>query len=307
MYKQIRPKLSPCARRYLAALVDPWRNHGEACVPDNITVPSKKYKFRARGTFHIGAAGVGFIVLQPFVASNDRVIAYYSTTAYPSATINTTDSEANVVSWNSPYEEDAFNPMLFRLVGCAVRVRYSGSEYYRSGRVVLWNYPSKSQPFATDTTIPSMLSNPNSNTAPANRAWHSVHYAPYYPTDIDYRETSSVEQRLAIAVDGSEPGQPFEFDIMGSYEFIGPSATEYTDSHADPVGMGVVNQSVTPEMVSIKSSSQQYSTYLSKSLQLLMDSVSGVTNYASDLVDKYPGGSSKLIADATQYYLKQEL
>ena len=68
--------------------MNPWDMDRPPCIPDLITLPSYKFGARARGTFQIGTAGVGFVAISPYtgVARTASGLSgfhvYYTSSAY---------------------------------------------------------------------------------------------------------------------------------------------------------------------------------------------------------------------------------
>jgi len=157
--------LSPCAKLYAKALVNPFGNFdGLPCIPDLIATPSFKFAARATGIMTIGTTQVGFITINPFAmvtsakqkvpgpvgaGSNLFQPAVYATTAaYNKAGVfipqsNLATDPAGWISSSSDSPFDSIDVKLkIRLVGCGVKTRYMGKELDRAGRVILYSEPS---------------------------------------------------------------------------------------------------------------------------------------------------------------------
>lgn len=309
-YVPVMPKfgLSSCARLYLHALTNPFVPLSTAempCIPDLVTLPSHKIYTLARGTMTIGTDGLGFVLVDPFTMISNTAASIGAITSYP--VLYTTGTYANnSINWhpiggvlpagllgalpNSPYTA-ATAPLStgqVRLVGCGLRVRYSGNELYRGGTVTL--YRSQGNLNVTNTaTIPTLLQSPLSAMAPVNRGWHSVTYLPDESTELEYhgygqywdvtQGAAASHHSLLIAVQtplvpNANVQQTFDFEVAAYFELIG-SNLSLTSSHADPVGIGAIRSVVSTAKLSTQSPEVQEKSFMSQIMSGAWENISG--------------------------------
>jgi len=157
--------LSPCARLWAKALVNPFGNFEMMpCIPDLISTPSFKFAARAQGIFKVGTNGTGFICVNPFSmvsSAKQKVppldatpenlyapscVGTSATYPYLGVQIPQMNNDSDPTSWisagsDSPIEDFDLKYKA-RLVGAGVKVAYVGKMLDRAGRVILYAEPS---------------------------------------------------------------------------------------------------------------------------------------------------------------------
>lgn len=308
--------LSPCARKYCAARTDPWSELAkEACIPDNLLLPSQKVSTRARGFFATGTNNVGWIVMDPWAmlvkdpglgitTSGFPIMAtnaLYSDTSY-SWTVAGSALTPGVVTFgsDSPYANGIFLPAppavppTFRLVGAGIRVRYTGTAFNRGGRITAYRDPFNGDlqhfPSGFTPTSATFLLTREAVTDVVSADWHHVSYGiadqdnltynfyhPRYDNSVSFAfATSALHRNLILYVD-APPGVPlqFEFDAISHFEVNGQGLAT-TPSHADPIGNAAVSTALTQEPISTKTPAQNYASVINKAMSALAYSASGV-------------------------------
>lgn len=244
--------LSDCTRDYASALMNPWDMESPPCIPDLITLPSYKFGARARGTFQIGTAGVGFVAISPYAGVARQTSfplsifhVYYTSSAYSLATFTDVGGTTGLGA--------AFNdtPLLldnlsrkgfqFRTVGCGVKCKYMGSEISRSGRIVEYRQPNN-QAITVGSTAQDLLNNREANTAANDRKEHYVQFRPANQADLYYQDQLLFSNpTMLLLVEGGTPGQSFEYDAVWWFECTGQLLPSLSRSHSDPIGTAAVH------------------------------------------------------------------
>lgn len=240
--------MSECSKLYVHALLDPWDVPSPPCVPDNITLPSYKFAARGRYTLTVGAAGLGFATVDPYLFGTQFPAARFSGPGYQSAVVDISANFFVEAPSDSPYPLDSFDPktktaLSLRVVGFGLRARYTGSEMSRSGQIVAFREPVNSI-ITSPAPVDVFLANREAVTVPSDRKWHSAVWRPATPRDLAYEDNFSLftqfEPSILLVVSGAVPGTSFEIDAVGWYEVIGNTLPHLSRSHSDPLGMSVV-------------------------------------------------------------------
>jgi hypothetical protein len=300
--------LSQCAKNYLHALINPYVAPKELpCVPDFIALPSYKLQTVIRGTMTVGVDGVGFVVYNPFTAVNSNNTIITSSTNYPLlytgptyalnyynvlVTSGTLPTGVFGAGSNSPLSDTAppLNLASVRLVGGAVRIRYSGTEFYRGGTVV--SYRAQDAVNIPDgATTANLLISPLCIQESASRRWHSVNWIPSRATDLAYQPfafydpNQSSPQSYVLLIMVNSPGsttasQTFDFEAVSYYEVIGNNL-QLTPSHNDPVGYGAVQTAVATPRISEQTPESHEKSILTQIVNGASDGISQVAYNAS--------------------------
>lgn len=249
-----RVVLSPCAEGYFSALYRPFDFGQPTCLPDMHAVPSHKVVCRARGSFAVGTGGVGWIYVNPQAKCSNSIICYYTPTGYAGTTSLSwaAAGASNTQNTMSPYgpSDLSQNETRTRVVACALRIRYTGTELNRGGNILMVRDPDNglldSRAYAT------LLSEiPGLHTSIVNRQWNVVIWEPTDPGDYDYginseansTSSSSGYRNMGAYVTGTA-GNTFEWDIIQYLEFVGTTKIPATPSPADPEGVAIVRDAV---------------------------------------------------------------
>jgi len=240
--------MSPCAKKYLKALCDPFQPITGVCIPDNQDAPSLKFFSRVRGGMNVGTGQVGFVIASAQNQTNDSfavcsTIATFVTINVPQAGV--TVGTLSVPNAQFPYTTAQLNAFGYvaRVVAAGIRIRYTGTELNRSGRVFCVRVPSDQTLVAA--TVPGILSRSNVKTKIVDRSWHGLSYIPTLSSDFDYKSTDQVlgaaNVDLVIGVEGAVAGNGFEYEAVWMHEICNGAAAlgvnPLTTSHSDTVGL----------------------------------------------------------------------
>ena len=314
VYQKERFYLSECAGLYLKALLDPFNvEAGQACIPDLNDLPSRKTLVITRGTFAAGTQGVGFVLLNPLLASNDANGIRLTSSSYAgtgvTVSIPTTGLSQTTVP-QMPYTQSQLtgtNGVLARTVGCGIRIRYLGTELDRSGRLIPWrsNNVGAGLPSAT-TSLGSFLSQPQVPSIACTRRWHSVTYLPTsalclavnrdcYSYSDNTTDTvlsgDGTRFDLGFVVDGCKAGNAFEYEIYWHKEYISSDGTLVPNgisaSHSDLPGLSAIRNAVEGQL-GVGDGPELYKRVLDFMSKWSPQDISHVGTYASAL-----GGAAK--------------
>lgn len=235
--------LNKCLTQYALALVNPFdENARGACVPTFPSMPSmKSYSFQRLDTV-IGLNGYAYVVARPDAANNIQCAAYTNST-YPGTAVTsfsaTNSATIDVFTHNGPFDNLDFAPNLvqWRLVGLGLRVRYSGTELNRSGRISTLEHPNH-QDFVGFTPN-DVMGFDNAVPVDFDRRWHCCTYQPIFPVEMNYSVgtaiagTSAGNYFLAITLNGVA-GQSISIEYVQHAEYIGSPARGKTPNTSDP-------------------------------------------------------------------------
>jgi hypothetical protein len=197
-----------------------------------------------------------------------------------------------------------------RPVGVGMRVRYIGTNLNQSGRMILARHPDNGD--FSGTIASSLLDYQTIKTVPVSRQWHNVCYKPTASGDYEFSGnpiTNSENQKdiiattadlvkyctynMCIYVDGTVPGNAFEWEVCSFYEIAG--ATEGTTrSHTDLNGLSAVRNS-TQSGPPTNSAVAQEKNALHKAVELLNPLLKTMgRRAAASLIHQATGGVLKL-------------
>lgn len=254
-------KVSDCAMRYMATMVNPFNAEPGACVPcDLFPLPSQKIRSFTRGSFQLGTTGFGFISCTP-VAANDADCAQFTTstsvggsgTAFSSFTLPGT-TRMTTLPYNGA-QLTGVGTVQARVVSIGIRVRYAGPETSRGGTVACYEDQDHTPTLSTLTYL-SMLQAPSCKIyrPSGDGDWDGTvcSSGPVQPQELEfislaYPNASSTNQNVAssylhVAISGS-PADRYDFEIFQHVEYIGTVVIAKTPSHADTDQYGKIVQS----------------------------------------------------------------
>lgn len=319
-------QLGSCCEQYAMALVDPWcLISGIVGIPSELPLPSYKFSVRARGMLTIGTEGTGYVSVNPFAPFNDQgstsnifapvhvTTASYAGLDYRFSLPSFGTVTGVVPQWpDSPFSLAQFQEipdkpganLRVRTVGAGVKISYTGSEFKRSGRAIVYrsamNLPIigtsvTSTPLVTQSDL---LRNKETSTVPVDRSWHSAVYKPATPTDLSYGEADDISipignyprrmvagPSLLIFITGSTPGESFEFDYLGHFEAIGTSLPGFSTTTPDPVGMGAVGaaNSTAQPTTNVETNKKSFFTSINEHLDNMTHLVTKVSPIVSGI------------------------
>jgi hypothetical protein len=276
-------RLSPCARKYALACIDPRNPDAQgACVPSWPSRSSWKTCGWVRGTGYIGAGGFGFVAVSPCLANDYRTI-YYSDGTYAGTAIGTDTTVAGVnmslmtntgqqssqlvVAGASPNQ--VAPAIQGRIVAGSLKSEYvgtlsnSGGLLYTSApadRLNLEGYNTALLGARRDTAIIPVQMGKITETVvcggfPSEIAYYSlqqgesaaVNNSKYiYPfSNGQLAANLSYGSVIMAHVYIGTPGEPFFYDYYQSHEFTGQGiSSRSTVTHSDSSGMQEVNTAV---------------------------------------------------------------
>lgn len=254
--------LSPCARSYARARLDPFNtNESELpCIPDLYDIPSFKFCSKNRGVCSIGTGGIGYVAVAPNVFSNNGV--YLASTSNSLVSVNLTFTNPTTGVTFTPdvkFPWSSTNPRLTRCVAMGLRVRYTGTQLNLGGRTILHNNPGTFDYQARQ--VNEITTEPSAVVHPCTRMWKGVVWNPSTHAAYEYSDdatkiissTSASNIGLVALFEGT-PGNTYEFEVVRYFEacdnatasgtFPVPSTSK---SHSDVVGLGLVKDFLASE------------------------------------------------------------
>lgn len=247
--------MSECSKLYATALINPWACPSPPCVPDAITLPSFKFGTYTKGIMTIGTAGLGYVVMDPYIPYTSGSNLAYTQSSYPVDYYSLIAGGVQGANNDSPFEPAQFlgadpNPPAnsARLVGAGIKVRYVSSEMQRSGRIICVRQNNNDE-FIQGATATSQyfLLNREAISNPVTRDWHYVVWKPALPSDLAFMTAADLTNPsvcIMCLVDGATPGTAFEFEAVCWFEVTGTQTPALTRSHSDPIGMSVINSAL---------------------------------------------------------------
>ena len=141
-------QMSHCTIHYAQALTHAFSLRTPTCIPDQFSMPSKKVRCLTKGTFSSGSAGNGYILLNPHTKVNNANVAVATNSSYAgtiSTAVSSTTGSAIDGIWPTklPYGSSSFSKtgVQGRVVGIALRIRYTGPDLYKAGRIIALSHP----------------------------------------------------------------------------------------------------------------------------------------------------------------------
>jgi len=262
--KQLPMKIPACTVDYINALFDPFNTMGGVCIPaDQFPLPSQKSKVFLRGSFALGASGVGFIGLAPSPWNNLTSINH--TTATSVGTVNTlftdfTNLGAGIIAFAQlPFNDAdrAAKTVQARVVASGIRIRYSGTELNRQGLYVACEAQDLDDLASTQsfTSLRSQLQ-AQSKRPSGDGDWdqtvcYSGPVSPQcleftgiqYPLNNIFGETAQAARPMVIGCTGGN-GDVIEYEAVIHVEYVGSKCNGKTPSHSDTNSYGKVAASV---------------------------------------------------------------
>jgi hypothetical protein len=229
---------------YLSAYADPFGVVNPPGLPTFPSQPSRKIALRIKGTLTVGTGGWGFAALQPNPAS-DATSLLYSGSTYAGTSIATSGTGVNAANFtNAPVVTASYTSSAYqqRMVMCALRVRYTGSENSRGGVIYPANLPDhKTLDGITATALTSNA--PCADSYPVTRQWVTVRSHPVTPAETDYQSNIGFAGVPIIGfLISSTAGLTFEFDGVAMFEIIGGVGSDCTMTKASVHGPGILSQ-----------------------------------------------------------------
>lgn len=274
--------LSKCSMLYLRALSDPFAVFEPLpCIPDRVATVSKKLRTQLRGTMYIGSASVGFLVCAARTFGNDSPNVAFSDATYAGTTLPATLAGTGVAWTNNPMpytNGDLAASLGYRLVGCGIRLRYTGTELNRGGMIIPFFVPMGVT--AAGWNASNFLSRPEVRTFPVSRGWRSIGWKPTFDSEMNYSIVNysmaagnAANMNFGFLVTGGAVGNSFEWEQVAYYEVINRSNALQLDgatpSHSDEDGLSAIRNAIESSGKNNIASEGQFKEYL----RMVMDYV----------------------------------
>jgi hypothetical protein len=316
--------LSECGSLYAATLSNPFTGP-LGCVPSEYPIMTLKSRTWIRGEFQAGTNGYASIFADPInMAMSDQDAVNASTNTFALTAISATNAvpAGSVLGYrsNSTYVAAQFggndaNSIQMRVVGCGLRIRYTGSDLNNQGSVYAIHDPTHSSILNATTGVISgeLLS----NRFKISKDWQTVLYSPVFAAD--YQMTNVAAQASATSpttnrwymgflIAGAQNGAPFDFECYSVFEAQGRNVRGMTKSHSDPLGLSAVvnvSQEVRPTSQPIEEHSQSFFGKVVHELGHAFSTASNVYSEGraliqagSDAYDLYQGRSPKFFNES---------
>jgi len=294
-------RLSKCTQTYAMALIDPFAPLTTLpCIPDSNILPSHKIMTKARGVFSTGAAGVGWVAMNPLfgiinnaapLGANGFTTVVYTDNSYVGNAYGytvaggaITTPGVNSANTNSILTSQFFlTPAVqYRLVAAGLSCRYIGTDFKNQGRIVLYRAQSNSA-IPVGSTAPYFLQDNYTVSVPVRRSSEYVYYIPDTYALTSYNGLTPIENiysgvynNYIIYIDGGDTTTPqsWEFEFVGFYEVIGANL-DLTKSESDAPGFSAIHTSL-PTQAPSRPPSQEAASFLGNVYNALSESISGL-------------------------------
>lgn len=270
--------LSACAAHYALAVGSPFsREANGACVPTFPARMSQKVTAFLTGSILVGLQQFGFVGVAPCVANNGSMI-YASTAAYNGTAIdylNATGVQVAPLS-SLPYTSAQLlggdvtlpAPVSGRIVSCAIRVRYVGTELNKGG--VMYCLVTPDHTNTQGFSMQSLSAYSETIKVHVGRQWTTIVASAIDQAECSYPEEATVatgdpatrhmlypySQQNAITAAVQTIGAPiivigiqstaanaFEYEVVQHVEYIGSlTQSMATKSHSDQNGLSKVTE-----------------------------------------------------------------
>lgn len=234
-----------CAKHYAETVMNPFDTPSGACVPMLPCLDSAKRKIFARGTGQTSSSnGFGGVNCSTSLC-HDLITVKYT---LGNAGTCISDSNTSDAYNNSElaYQDFQGQSVQARVVGCGLRVRFTGKQVDMNGTVYALEEPSH---LTTDNlTVPDLLKFDKVKTKPFNRNWVVASWQPVLPAETAYSMNGYASPFIPLGGEGggataplviliqcqSGESLPFEWEWFCHYEAIGTAARGKSASHLAP-------------------------------------------------------------------------
>jgi hypothetical protein len=226
---------------YVWARINPFT--APACgIPKGLSAQSSKHKSWSRGVLSTSSTtGVGFVLIRPSPAF-DTVVATYTDSSYADNKFETNNAVTGVNAGypNCPYQSADFTSgdARSRLVSYGVRVRYTGTELQKSGRLLAFCHPTGET--LNGGTFSTLTSFPSAHTVPVSRKWtavvgRSVAAAGASSSNVagwQFSNSTTFDRNHSVGIIiEADAAVSYEFEFYEIYEVIASNMHSPTDSH----------------------------------------------------------------------------
>jgi hypothetical protein len=256
-------RMIPSTANFAKVYMDPFTKYG-ARLPVLPVYASKMTRNVASGTGVLNATGIGMINAIPEngVTNNFGTVFYSNAPASPPFfTTDSTTYSIGGANMKSSYASGSFfvgsvDTISQRIVGFGIRVRNIGTVLNSAGAV----YMAQTNPRVTLDTygIDDVKKQAGYKEYQfADREWHTITRHICCSSDKEFLQFNSTTSKwvtsplgdnvnssnyLGILMQGT-PGQPFEWEVVGHYELMGPNLDQVGVVHIDEPGVhNVISQ-----------------------------------------------------------------
>lgn len=258
-------RIGKCASDFAASLANPFSGPTEACLPVTPSISSRKIRTFVRTQLGIGTQGYGFATAQPLACNDGSTVGgsvgtaavYNSTTAFTGTGIpilNTTVAGVAAVNHNGDYSSIQFSAQgaQVRLVSMGMRVRWSGTELNRGGRIILYEDPDHADWSQTGISLSQLLANEKSREFKVSEDWTTLcHSGPVMPSEYDFATTpfgpfgsSSAPAHYMLCLIQAAAGYAVDLEVYWNYEIAGRNVRGKSRSDADDLGFTTVSSAI---------------------------------------------------------------
>nr|UHS71795.1 MAG: hypothetical protein [Permutotetraviridae sp.] len=254
--KRLTARLSDVSCRYMAALYDPRTMSEEASVPNDTSL-SQKVKVSSRGSFSTGTTGYGYIAVQPTCMLTNNAAPGTATTATSAGGApslgNAYTNTASVGVANSPWAQATYGSgpgkLTWKLVSCALYVKYAGTELNKGGDIILIEEPTNKSLLVYSYN--TAMNYDFAKRVPVTGDWVHVSFTPggapngtVAPVTTSYSNgdpTAVGSLTLGAFVNSAGAAQPYDYEIFACFEVLGDTVRSATSSYADPIGFSAIS------------------------------------------------------------------
>jgi len=238
----------------MAALYDTKNCAEPPSVPSRCQL-SQKVKTFNRGSFSTGTTGYGFIqVVPPVMIVNDSAAVNF-TTATSVGTASTAGGSftntSNGGNGNSPFATASYgttvSTLAWKLVGCTLYLKYSGTELNRGGDLVLVEEPNHKS--LNTLSYNTSMNFDFAKRVPMGNDWVHISFTPNAlssstilndDTDFNTYNPTTFSNYLGAYVNTAGAPQPLDYEVYCWFEVVGSIARGATSSYEDPIGFSAV-------------------------------------------------------------------
>lgn len=261
LFVENRFRLGACSQKYAASLADPFYGPPDACLPVTPTLNSRKVRTFVRSFGTIGTNGAGFVVMQPLAASDGSAAGVGTAAAYNTGPtyagtistglpiLNPATAGITALNHNGDYLQSAFGQTLqCRLVSMGFRIRWSGTELNRGGRVIVYENEDHVNFGSSGMSLVQVLGNERAREFPLSNDWTTLCMSgPVQPSEYEFLASpyfpygsAGNSAHYMIGLINGLAGSTYDCEFFWNWEFIGSNVRGKTRSDADDVGVSTV-------------------------------------------------------------------
>jgi hypothetical protein len=269
MQMQVPPgvALSHCAHKYATAISAPWDPEAQGCcIPTFPSKSSQKSTAWSRFTVTIGTAGIGFVMMSPTLANDNRV-AHYSSATFAGTAFSAVATGVSAATINTPWNQGTLTGtsttppnVSGRLVSVGMSSQYTGTVLNQGGLVYALVEPNHGNLNNFAVANLSAYQETKISRVTSGKIWlvgagidaQEVQYPEYTLTNqslYPFSQNQVVDPAFSAcgaAILGyiftGVPGNTFQVEIVQHMEYVGAAtSTMATPTHSDARGFEMVN------------------------------------------------------------------